>query len=271
MNQDAASVSLVNVKLTDLGMRLDHASRIAVEFHRGAKWSEFICFDPYGPQKEKLLTAKYLEVYYRSSALPIKEVAQSLIKSLKRAYAPANGIFEIIMEVYIMAVTNVKGLPALTVAELLVVYNDLAKLAGKSQLKSFKEGKLLLIPRIAALQEELGTATAEQQAAAVATAAKAEKRFSGLADLKAETAENKKEKDMATTKKPVAKPAAKKPVAKPADTKPKKQGIGAFCMGLIQAGKDTDAVLAAVQKKFPDAATSASSIAWYRNKLKNEA
>jgi len=62
--------------------------------------------------------------------------------------------------------------------------------------------------------------------------------------------------------------AAKKASATP--VKAKAQGIGAFCMELIRKGKDNAAVLEAVKAKFPDASTSPSSVAWYRNKLKSE-
>ena len=41
-------------------------------------------------------------------------------------------------------------------------------------------------------------------------------------------------------------------------------------MELIRKGKDNAAVLEAVKAKFPDASTSPSSVAWYRNKLKSE-
>lgn len=63
-----------------------------------------------------------------------------------------------------------------------------------------------------------------------------------------------------------------------ADGKPKKkaaavprgQGIGAFCEGLLLKGKSTEEVLAAVKEKFPAAKTGPASVAWYRNKLREE-
>ena len=65
--------------------------------------------------------------------------------------------------------------------------------------------------------------------------------------------------------------AEKRKAAKPkteGEPKARGQGIGAFCKELITAGKSNAEVLAAVQKKFPGAATSKGCVAYYRNKLK---
>ncbi len=89
-----------------------------------------------------------------------------------------------------------------------------------------------------------------------------------LAERKAAATEG--DSSMATKKKAAkktAKPAAKK-TAKAAG--PKKPGIGAFCEGMLAKGKDTETILAAVKKAFPGATTKAASIAWYRNKMREE-
>ena len=68
-----------------------------------------------------------------------------------------------------------------------------------------------------------------------------------------------------TAKKPAAKkPAAKKPAAK----KPRAPGIGALVEELLLVNKATEDILAAIAKKFPDAATNASNVSWYRSKLR---
>jgi hypothetical protein len=71
-------------------------------------------------------------------------------------------------------------------------------------------------------------------------------------------------------KKPASKKAAAKPKGKPAAKKEKQQGIGAFCESLLKQKKSTDEILAAVRSKFPDAKTSPASVAWYRNKMREE-
>lgn len=275
-------MSAINIKLADLKVRMEYHSHVAIEYYRGDKWSEFVFFEPNGPRKGKLLTSSFEKEYYRSSEIPVDRAALSFLRAQHRAYIPETGLSEIIMEIYIMAMTEAhpKGIQAMSTEQLLKMHNELAEALGKPQLKSFKQSKMLLVTRIAALRDEFAALTPAQETAAATNAAKAEKRLAGLKDLT-----TSKENDMATTKKaapskkPVPKATAKKPAAKPApkatakkaDTgAPKKQGIGAFCMDLIRNGKDNDAVLAAVQKKFPDASTSLASIAWYRNKLKNE-
>lgn len=47
-------------------------------------------------------------------------------------------------------------------------------------------------------------------------------------------------------------------------------GIGVFCCELIKAGKTTEQILKAVLKEKPGAKTTAASIAWYRNDLKQK-
>lgn len=50
----------------------------------------------------------------------------------------------------------------------------------------------------------------------------------------------------------------------------KKPGVGDVAITALRDGKDNEEVLAIVKKKFPEAAVSASSIAWYRNKLRSD-
>ena len=52
--------------------------------------------------------------------------------------------------------------------------------------------------------------------------------------------------------------------------KPKKQGVGDVAIAALRDRKTNEEALAAVQKKFPDASVSISSIAWYRNKLRSD-
>lgn len=47
-------------------------------------------------------------------------------------------------------------------------------------------------------------------------------------------------------------------------------GIGVFCCEMIKAGKTTEEILKAVLKDKPGAKTTAASIAWYRNDLKQK-
>jgi len=66
---------------------------------------------------------------------------------------------------------------------------------------------------------------------------------------------------------------AKKPKEPKAPKVKKEKGptIGAVAIAALREGKDTDAVLACVRKAFPACNTSAKSINWYRQKIRNEA
>lgn len=46
--------------------------------------------------------------------------------------------------------------------------------------------------------------------------------------------------------------------------------IGGFVNGLLMHNKSTEEILKAVAKKFPQAHTSAASVAWYRSKLNKQ-
>ena len=60
-------------------------------------------------------------------------------------------------------------------------------------------------------------------------------------------------------------PATKKP-----ERNKKARGVGDVAIAALREGKSNDAALAAVKKAFPKAATTISSIAWYRNKLRDD-
>lgn len=268
-------MTAVNLTLAALCVRQDHNARVCLEFYRGNKWSEYLAFEPTGLQKFREPTAKFEARFNRTVDTPLERAALAFLHSLNGAYLPGDGVAEILLEVYTMSKTDgTNDLSKLDTKALLVYHNELAAAADKTELKAFKEGKAKLLAKIEALQADVKKPTAKQAEAKATSAAKAEKRLEGLADLKA-----KKAADAAKKSAPAAKPAPKavataKPAAKPAKTNDDKQprgpGIGAFCMDLIVKGKTNEEVLGAVKAKFPNASTSASSVAWYRNKLKSE-
>lgn len=53
-------------------------------------------------------------------------------------------------------------------------------------------------------------------------------------------------------------------------TAKKELTIGAYVNGLLMHDKSTEEILKAVAKKFPEARTSAASVAWYRSKLNKQ-
>lgn len=273
-------MAVVNLTLAALCVRQDHNARVCLEFYRGNKWSEYLAFEPTGLQKFREPTAKFEARFNRTVDTPLERAALAFLHSLNGAYLPGDGVAEILLEVYTMSKTDgTNDLSKLDTKALLAYYNELATATGKPELKAFKEGKTKLLAKIEALQAEVKKPTAKQTEAKATSAAKAEKRLEGLADLKAKKAADAVAKKSAPAAKPAkaekpAPKAAAKSAAKPAktngDKQPRGPGIGAFCMDLIVKGKTNEEVLGAVKAKFPNASTSASSVAWYRNKLKSE-
>jgi murein DD-endopeptidase MepM/ murein hydrolase activator NlpD len=201
------------------------------------------------------------------------------------------------MEMFNMAITNGSGdLESLSQAQLTEHYNQLAAAAERPLVKSFKD-KATAIKRIGALQDDASEPNEAQKRAAAERDAKeahandnafnkhlaakraaksvAEKPVAEkpvVADAPKAAAKGKSAAaKKATAKKAEAKqPAAKKAAKSEGEKKPRGQGIGAYACEAILKGKSNEEVVAIVLKKFPDASTSASSVAWYRNKLKNE-
>jgi RNA-splicing ligase RtcB len=153
-----------------------------------------------------------------------------------------------------------------TIAELVVIYNMLAKKQGKQELKGYKGAKEKLIANIASLEMEAiqkAQATNHSPKLAIVTPKAAVK--AAMKEAKA-VPEAKQSKYM-EKKPPVIAPGklGKADVAPKAE---KKQSIGSFCIEQIKLGKTNPDILAMVEQKFPDAKTTGASIAWYRNKVK---
>ena len=140
-------MKLVTLPFAELKVRRDARSHIAVEFSRGNKWSEFLAFEPSGLQKFREPTEKFEDRFYRTVDLTLERAALALIKSLIKAYLPADGVSHIIMEIFKMAATNNTDYNKLDNKALLEVYNKLATAVGKSQLKAFKEGWWRIVSR----------------------------------------------------------------------------------------------------------------------------
>jgi hypothetical protein len=289
----------VNLGLDQMAARLSHDRRVAVPFYRDDRKVALLQFTPSGPVARELPSHSFDENYKTLVDQPVERVALTLIGATRTCYLPGSRVMPILMEIFNMSQTNGTGdLNSLSQADLTETYNKLAAAANKPTVKSFKD-KATAVKRIQALQDEVAEPSAAQKEAAAKAAAEAgqgQKASDAPARVKANenvAASEKRAKDSASiaaskaafaaakkvpAKKAGAKPAAKAPAKKAAaqkpeagEKKPRGSGIGALCMELIGKGKSNEEVLAAVKAKFPDAATSASSVAWYRNKLKQDA
>ena len=281
---------MINLPLEQLAIRRSFGRHMALEFYRGEKWAEYLAFESAGLQRFRVkietMERDYPEAFYFEKAPDFfKSAVLSFIKSLQRAYLPGDGVSDVLLGVYTMTTNSTKtnDTSAMKLDEMTAHYNELAGAIGKPPVKAFKS-KGEAQKRIAALHDATKQPTEAQKGNKERAAAVSASRAAGLAAL-TETAAKLKKAGQAI-KAAVAKGAAAKPVAKktvekavtkktakpPAKegAKPRGQGIGAFCKELITAGKTNEEVLAAVRQKFPDASTSAASVAWYRNALRSE-
>jgi hypothetical protein len=281
----------VNISLCDMGAVLSHERRVAVPFYRDDRKVGFLQFEPAGPVLRELPVDSFDRSYRKRHEEPVLSVVLKLVGAVRTCYMPGSRVMPTLMEIFNMAITEGSGdLDSLSQAELTKRYNELAEAAKKPTVKGFKD-KSTAISRIRALQGEVAEPTAAQKKAqaerddkeshandnafnkhlAAKRAAKANGKKT-LDDVKP-AAKTNGESTPPAAKKTVAqkKPgAAKKAKAADAEKKPRGRGIGAFACDLILKGKTNEEVLEAVKKQFPDASTSASSVAWYRNHLKNE-
>jgi hypothetical protein len=243
------------------GAGLDFNSHIALPFgYTKNNEISFIAFDSAGPQTFTMAVEKFDSKFTRKLDKPVEEVARSFLKASQSAYLPGDGVLKLILEIYIMGITSTDALADKPLKDIVAAYNELAVAAGKNPVKEFKS-KLVGLNRLQAMIDEAAAGTPKQQA-------NKEK-----AKVAAATEEAKKPEAKAAAKKEAkaeAKPKGKKEAKPKGEAKPRGKGIGAFCMDLILNGDSNDEVLTKVKKQFPDAATSMSSIAWYRNKLKSE-
>jgi hypothetical protein len=292
---------LVNLKLEELIVYADFSMHIALPYKKDARRVDYIGLEGEGPRCLFTSIHNFERQFSRVQDTDILHFVPTLVKIAKRSYLPSENVGLILLEVLKMASLNGKELKDCSIKELVIHCNALRvslSLEPTTTEKTYKS-KAKLIEAIEQLEATIPPFTPDQQANKQTNAAAAEKRLAGLASLKeqkAEEAELKrskkadkvksttpKEADMATkdtskTKKSLTKEtkntktAAKAATAKKADkgeSKPRRMGIGAYCIELLLKGKSNEETATAAREKF-GSTTSASSVAWYRNKLKNE-
>lgn len=255
-------------------LRIDGQRRIALEYHRDVRRekSRWLSFSPSGLVKNEGGTQSFERMFPSALEKPVGAAALRLLELNRSAYLPEDGVVNILLETYLMSTVKTTDLNAMTLDQLMAVYNDLAKANGKPEVKKFKS-KAEAMQRVAALGGETVQPTEKQKENKAKSVEAAEKRLAKLKAEKPEASEKSKRPKAGETKTSASKALFKKADKVAGDVKPRGPGIGAFCMDLIKAKKgeiSNEDVLSQALKKFPGAKTSAASIAWYRNKLKSE-
>lgn len=276
------------MSLDQMGARLSHERRVAVPFYRDERKVGFLQFAPTGPVLRELPIDSFDRNFTERYSDSVLSVVLKLVGAVRTCYLPGSRVLPTLMEMFNMAITNGSGdLESLSQAQLTEHYNQLATAAQRPTVKSFKD-KATAIKRIKDLEaaasepNEAQKRHAQEQADKEAhandnafnkhLATKRAAKLNGESEA-APAAKKVAAKKAAPAKKVAAKKAApaKKAAAKAnGEAKPRGRGIGAYACEMILKGKSNEEVVEAVLKKFPDASTSASSVAWYRNKLKNE-
>lgn len=261
--------------------KLDHNRHAAFEYCRDDKVVHYLAFQSLGLQKLQLPVSEFDARFRQRLLTPIDVVALHMLRSSRNYdFLPADGVHELLLEIYTMAKTDsTNDLNTLDLKGLTSMYNELATAAQLPTVKGFKD-KATAKKRVEALRGEVAKPSEKQMANKEAKADASAAAFAKIAETSTKKpAAKKAEKPVVAAKKAAVKKAkaekfptaAKKTAKANGAAKPARgQGIGAYCNELILKGKSNEDVLTAVRTKFPDAATSASSVAWYRNKLKSD-
>ena len=183
----------------------------------------------------KFYSAHYREFnseFNKKLELTAEQAALSFLKVAKRAFKHNGDVIKFLMEEILM-----KNISEMTLDEIVSRYNELAVAANKPTRKSFSSKKAAL-EALEKLDAEVKVATPEQ----VQAAEKSTQRRSNNMSENGETKE----------------------------VKQRGKGIGAMAMDLLLQGKGTKEVIDAVKEAIPDANPTPATIAWYKNKLRQE-
>lgn len=180
-----------------------------------------------GPRFDMLTRTDFTGEFNKRSTVTVDDAVLSFLGVAKRAFKHDQAVVNFLWE-QIMS----KNLSEMSLAELTVVYNGIAKSVGKQPRKSF-ESKSAAMESIAKLDALVKQPTPEQE--------------------KAEIVQQSKRS---------------KPMTDNVEKKPRGKGIGARACELILEGKSTAEVIETVKAEIEGANPTAATIAWYKNKLR---
>ena len=180
-----------------------------------------------GPRFDMLTAVDFKSEYNAPSLMSVEAALYSFLGVAKRAFRHDQAVVNFIWEQIVS-----KNLSEMSLNELCMVYNGIAKSVGKQPRKSF-ESKAAAMESIAKLDALVKQPTPEQE--------------------KAEIVQQSKRS---------------KPMTDNVEKKPRGKGIGARACELILEGKSTAEVIEIVKAEIEGANPTAATIAWYKNKLR---
>ena len=163
-------------------------------------------------------------------SMSVEAAALSFLGVAKRALKHNHEVVAFLLGEILM-----KNLAEMSLEELVSRYNSLCVAAGKKPRKSF-DSKKAALEAIEKLDGEITPPTPEQVKAA-------------------ETSTKRRSTTMSEAN---------------TEVKPRGKGIGARAMELLLEGKSTQEVIDTVKAEIPDANPTPATIAWYKNKLRQE-
>jgi len=196
---------------------------------------KFIMLDGNGPKFGSADSSEFYSEFNKTLVMTEEAAAISFLKAVKQGFRHNAEVIQFLMKEILM-----KNLSDLTLDEIVTRYNSIAVSAGKKPRKSF-DSKAAGLAALEKLDAEVGVATpAQEQAATTST-----QRRSNKMNQQVEGTEVK-------------------------EVKARGKGIGTRAMELLIEGKSTQEVIDTVKAEIPDANPTGATIAWYKNKLRQE-
>lgn len=180
-----------------------------------------------GPKFDMMPRQAFQVEYNAVSAMSVEAALFSFLGVAKRAYRHDQAVVNFLWEQIVS-----KSLSEMSLAELVLVYNSIAKSVGKQPRKSF-ESKSAAMESIAKLDALVKRPTPEQEKAEIVQ-------------------QSKRSRSMTDN----------------VEKKPRGKGIGARACELILEGKSTAEVIETIKAEIEGANPTPATIAWYKNKLR---
>ena len=201
----------------------------------GNSFIKYITIGPHCPVFAMMPLKEFNEEFNANLSMSTEDAALAFLRSAKRAFKHNPDVITFLLDKIIM-----KNIAEMSLLEVTACYNRLCVAAGKKPRKAF-DSKAKALEAIEQLDAITKLAEPEQILAAE------------------KSAQRNRSNAMTQNTDGTVK-----------EAKPRGKGIGAMAMELLIAGKTTAEVIAEVKDAIPDANPTPATIAWYKNKLRQE-
>lgn len=193
---------------------------------------KFIMLDGNGPKFGSADSREFYAEFNKVLPMTEEEAAISFLRAAKQGFKHSAEVVQFLMKEILM-----KNLSEMSLVELVTRYNSICVPAGKKPRKSF-DSKKDALEALEKLDAEVGVATPAQEQAAEKQTQRRSTRMTANTEGK--------------------------------EVKVRGKGIGARAMELLLEGKGTQEVIDTIKAEIPDASPTPATIAWYKNKLRQD-